>query len=257
MLVDGFDHYNQTKAQLIMAQNPKIGKCVHCLKEGIELTADHMFPKAWYPNTTPENLEKWQIPSCRSCNSRYGKIESDLLGRIALTLDTKNPASAGLCEKALRALNPAAGRDEGDAAAREARAKKILADMFKGKQIKTGNIVPGLGERWERPLEEQLAIKIPEESFPAMTEKIVRGLAHREDKTFIEPPQKLECFLAKEEGAKGVRELLEKHGDVFKREPGLVIRRARLDGGDVYEITFWDQFRTYATVSKDAEASTS
>jgi hypothetical protein len=64
-----------------------------------------MFPKAWYPNATPENLEKWQIPACASCNSRYGKIENDLLGRVALTLDVKNPASTGLAEKALRALN--------------------------------------------------------------------------------------------------------------------------------------------------------
>jgi hypothetical protein len=54
-------------------------------------------------------------------------LENDLLGRVALTLDAKNPASAGLAEKALRAINPAAARNEGDAAAREARAKKFLA----------------------------------------------------------------------------------------------------------------------------------
>jgi hypothetical protein len=237
------------EAGRLMAKGKGIGKCVHCLQEDVELTSDHMFPKAWYPETTAENLEKWQIPACSACNSRYGKIENDLLGRIALTLDAKNPASAGLCEKALRALNPAAGRDEGDAAAREARAKKILAEMFRGEQIKTGNIVPGLGERWGRPLEEQLAIKIPEESFPAMTEKIVRGLAYREDNAFIKPPQKLECFLPEEEGAREVKELLDKQGTVFKREPGLVIRRGKLDGGDVYEITFWGQFKTYATVT--------
>jgi hypothetical protein len=238
-----------------MAKNPNIGKCVHCLKDPVELTSDHMFPKAWYPDTTPENLEKWQIPACVPCNNRYGKIENDLLGRVALTLDSKNPASTGLAEKALRALNPAAARNEGDAAAREARAKKILGDMFKGEQIKSANVVPGLGERWGRPVEQQLAIKIPEESFPAMTEKIVRGLVYREDDTFIEPPHKIECFLAEEEGAKEVKELLDKHGKVFKREPGLVIRRAESDGGDLYEITFWDQFRTYATVSEEAPAA--
>ena len=54
----------------------------------------------------------------------------------------------GLAEKALRAINPAEARDEGDVAAREARAKKILGEMFKGEQIESKNIVPGLGERW-------------------------------------------------------------------------------------------------------------
>lgn len=110
-----------------MAKNPNVGKCVHCLKDNVELTSDHLFPKAWYPDAAPKDLEKWQIPSCLECNQRYGKIENDLLGRVALTLDANNPASAGLAEKALPAINPAGARNEGDAAARDARAKKIWA----------------------------------------------------------------------------------------------------------------------------------
>jgi len=239
-----------------MAKNPEKGKSVHCLKDSVERTWDHMFPKAWYPDTTPENLEKWQIPSCLECNQRLGKLESDLIGRIALTLDANNPASKGLAEKALRTINPAQARDEGDAAAREARAKKILGDMFKGEQIKAKNVVPGLGERWGRPVSEQLAIKIPDESFPAITEKIVRGLVFREDGgVFIEPPQEIECHLATEEGLDDVKTLLAEHGKEFKREPGLVIRRASLDGGDLSEITFWDQFKTYATVWKPEDTA--
>jgi hypothetical protein len=118
-----------------MAKKPDIGKCVHCLKEPVELTSDHMFPKAWYPDTTPENLEKWQIPSCLACNQRYSKIEGDLLNRVALALDTKHPASAGLVDTALRAINPDAGRDEKDAAARAALRRKILAETFKEKRF--------------------------------------------------------------------------------------------------------------------------
>jgi hypothetical protein len=40
--------------------------------------------------------------------------------------------------------------------------------------------------------------------------------------------------LAKEEGLEDVKELLAKHGKEFKREPGLAIRRARFDEGDMY-----------------------
>jgi hypothetical protein len=228
----------------------KIGKCVHCLKDNVELTDDHMFPKSWYPDTTAENLEKWTIPSCLECNQRLGKLERDLIGRVALTLDANNPSSKGLADKALRAINPAAAKNEGDAAARDARAKKLLGEMFKGEAIKGKNVVPGLSERWGRPVEQQLAIAIPDDSFPGITEKIVRGLAYREDGEFIEAPQEIECRLAKEEGLEDVKELLAKHGKEFKREPALAIRRAQLDGGDLYEITFWDQFKTYATVYK-------
>jgi hypothetical protein len=41
---------------------------------------------------------------------------------LGLALDASNPASAGLAEKALRAINLDAAKSEGDAAARDARA---------------------------------------------------------------------------------------------------------------------------------------
>jgi hypothetical protein len=110
--------------------------------------------------------------------------------------------------------------------------------------------MPGLGERWDRPLEKQLGISIPEESLPAMNEKIVRGITFREDGAFIEPDQKIDFFLVKDEDVKDVKEMLDRAGKEFKREPGLVVRRARSADGDLYEITFWDQFKTHATVSK-------
>ena len=103
----------------------EVGRCVHCLRDKVELTSDHMFPQAWYPDTTPANLEKWQLPACNECNNRYSKIERDLLNRFSLALDAKHPASAGLVDAALRGMDPNAGHNEKDAAAREARLKKI------------------------------------------------------------------------------------------------------------------------------------
>jgi hypothetical protein len=233
-----------------MAKNPGKGRCVHCLKEVPERNWDHVFPKSWYPDTTAADMEKWQIPSCVACNDRYGRLERDLLGRLGLALDAKNAASAGLAEKALRAINPEAAKSEDDAAAREARAKKILRETYKGEEIKGKDVLPGLGERWDRPIEEQLGIRIPEESLPAITEKIVRGITFREDHAFIEPDQKIESFLVKDEDVKEVKEMLDRNAKVFKREPGLVVRRAQYGDGDLYEITFWDQFKMHATVSK-------
>jgi hypothetical protein len=150
-------------------------------------------------------------------------------------------------------MNPDVGRDERDAAARAARAKKILGEMFKGEQIPQDAIMPGLGERWGRPAAEQMAIQIPKDSFTAMTEKIVRGLVYREDNAFIEAPYKVECYIVDDEGAKAAVAQLDKAGKVFKREPGLEIRRAVVAGDErsaLYEITFWQQFKTYASVSK-------
>jgi hypothetical protein len=233
-----------------MAKNPGKGRCVHCLNEAQERNWDHVFPKSWYPDTTAADMEKWRIPSCVACNHDYGELERDLVGRLGLALDAKNPASAGLAEKALRAINPEAAKTEGDAAARDAQAKKRLREIYKGEELKGKNVVPGLGERWDRDIEEQLGISIPAESLRAITEKVVRGITFREDGAFIEPDQKIEFFLVKDEDVKELKEMLDRAGKEFKREPGLAVRRARFAAGDLYEITFWGQFKTYATVSK-------
>ena len=77
-----------------------------------------------------------------------------------------------------------------------------------------------------------------------MTEKVVRGITFREDGDLIEPDQKIEFFLVKDEDVQEVKEMLDRAGKEFKREPGLVVRRARSAAGDLYEITFWDQVKT-------------
>jgi len=233
-----------------MTKKKQIGRCVHCLRNNIELTSDHMFPQAWYPDATPANLEKWQLPACGECNNRLGKIERDLLNRFAFALDTQHPASAGLVDAALRAIDPNAGKNEKDAAAREARLRKVLAEIYRGEEIPDDQIIPGLGERWGRPKEEQIAIQIPRASMDEITKKIVRGLAYREDGQFIERPYEVEAYVDNE-GAAVAKELLEKAGKEFRREPGLVIRRAMNDGDHriaIYEITFWQQFKAYAMV---------
>ena len=113
--------------------------------------------------------------------------------------------------------------------------------------------MPGLGERWGRPPAEQQAIKVPGDKLMDMTRKIVRGQAYLDNSSFIEPPYEIECYLPEEEGLEEVKELLDSAGQEYKREPGLVIRRATVEGDPVsalYEITFWDQFKTYAVVGK-------
>jgi hypothetical protein len=195
-----------------MAKKPEKGKCVHCLKDSVDRNWDHVFPKSWYPDTTPENLEKWQIPSCIPCNSRYGKIEEDLIGRFALALDSKNPSSAGLVETAIRAINPSAGRDERDVTARLAKQRKVLAEVFNLEEVADAQVLPGLGERWGRPPTEQKAIRIPGEKLMDMTRKIVRGHTYLDDSTFIEPPYEIECYLTEEEGLGEVKELLNSAG---------------------------------------------
>jgi hypothetical protein len=233
------------------------GKCVHCLKDVEERNSDHVFPASWYPDSTPPNLEKWQIPSCIPCNSDYGKLESDLLSRVGLCLDPHATASKSIVESALRSMKYQAGRNDRDRALRAARGRKILGETLHGADIPETAVIPGMGNRWNLPTEEQVAVLLPAESLRRMTEKIVRGIFYIEEQKFIEPPYVIDFFVLPEDATAPWSQALDKFGTVYAREPGIVVRRtvAHEDNiSSLFEITFWQHFKTYASLSRLEES---
>ncbi len=237
-----------------MARPPKPGKCIHCLHHSNDRNWDHVFPASWYPDTTPLNLTKWQVPSCRRCNKELGEIESEFFVLVALCLDPNNPASKSIVQKALRAMKPEYGKSAADKRARAALAKKVTARVMQGEEIPSHGIYPSLGEKWGRPPGSGMALKIPAESFRRITEKIVRGITFIENGRLIEPPHTIEFFALNAEGSKPLRDIVDTFGTTLAREPGIIVRKAVLpeDGvSAIYEIEFWKQFRTHAVVLDD------
>jgi hypothetical protein len=78
--------------------------------------------------------------------------------------------------------------------------------------------MPGLGERWGRPVAQQQAIKIPGDKLLDMTRKIVRGHAYLDSNTFIEPPYENRVLLAGGEGVNEVKQLLGNQVKEYKRD---------------------------------------
>jgi hypothetical protein len=110
----------------------------------------------------------------------------------------------------LRAINPDAAKSEGDAAARDARAKMILREMYKGEELKGKDVVPGLGERWDRPLEEHLGISIPEESHQEHASEIREALVNLNSDLVAQHPDYV-CRVTSEEGQIGRGHLSRPH----------------------------------------------
>lgn len=234
-----------------MARRPPPGRCVHCLLESVELTWDHVFPRAWYPDNTPENLEKWKIPSCLACNQLHSKSEGDLLTKLALSIDPDDPLSSGIVQRALRATRAAEGRDPRDAELREARRKAILERVLDGDEIPRQAIYPGFGPVAEQPANEQVAIPVSAAAIHRLAEKVVRGLIYLNDSRFVEEPFKIEQFVLDDEGSRPIRQALAKFGETFERGPGIRVTRAvtpddRLSG--LYEVEIWGRFKMYVSV---------
>lgn len=234
-----------------MAKPPQPQQCVHCLNFTERLNWDHVFPLSWYPDTTERNEEKWKIPSCVACNDAYGKIEKDFLLRAGLCLNHDDPACRGIRERVMRSLDPNRAKNKKDRNARMAKRKEILSELLEGGAIPQEAAYPGLGERWNRIVDYQVAIPIPADHFQRMTEKIVRGLFFIEEGKLIEPPYVVEQFALHDDAALPVRDLLRKYGHTYARPPGLTIRRAVVaeDGvSSIVEILFWRQFSSFASV---------
>lgn len=234
-----------------MAKHPPAGRCVHCLKYHKQLTWDHIFPESWYSETTPQHIEKWKVPSCAYCNNAHGKNEADLLIRLAMCLDPDSLSSKGIIEKALRAVNPEAGRNDRDSNARKLKLMCLIQQSFSGPNIPYQAIYLGFGPQEQFIESEQVAIKIRANGLKMLTEKIVRGITYLEESQFIENSYKIETPVVDEFGAREFQNLLDRYGKTYERPPGLKIRRAvipedKLSG--VFEIKIWERLNLYAIV---------
>jgi hypothetical protein len=249
-LLDSFEQVSPS--DFIMPRNkPKPGKCVHCLKTFEYLTWDHVFPEAWYPDTTKPNQYKWQVPSCEDCNKRYGALENDLLTRISFCLEYDDPACAGIAGKGMRAIDPTHAKNEKDKKFRQAKRERILRELWVGKEIPQKHFYPNFGLYADIPIQDQVAVPISADSVNQLAEKIVRGIFYIEDHLFIEPPYSIESFVLSEKDAQPAMEAAKKFGSVYAREPGITVYRAVSPEDQVsslFTVEIWERFKVYATV---------
>jgi hypothetical protein len=228
------------------------GRCVHCLEYKSELTWDHVPPESWYPNNTPNDLEKWKVPSCDKCNKLYGKIEEELLLKFGLCIDPRNPRSAGIPYKALRALKAEYGKNEKDVNARRMKKEKILKEAKYGDDIPKKGIYPGFEFKGNKN-DEKIGVLIRKNHLEKIAEKIVRGIAYIVDGKYIEKPYHIDFFAHNPTVLKDF--LANVHPgpwDVFERPPGFAVLRAlavedMVSG--IYLIDIWGQFYCSAFVN--------
>ncbi len=226
----------------------RIGRCVHCLRESVELTKDHVFPASWYPDDAPP-IERWTVPSCKPCNAELGRIEGEVFVKVGACLDPNDPVTAGLVRRTLRAMDPREGTTPIDQRARARLLKKFMAET---KLVSPDDrILPPFNEKWGRPPEEQVGIKVPESALRRLGEKITRGIHYLNGGRFIEPSYEIGVFLDADPVPAELVDVVEKRGEVYANEPGIVVRRFASDDEhywSVSSIELWSQWKIWVTV---------
>jgi len=234
-----------------MAKKFKSGRCAHCLSFSNKLTSDHVFPKSWYPTTTPPYIEKWQMPSCATCNQKYGVIENELLIRFGLCIDPNEFSSLGISDKAMRALNPLYATNEKDKIARSKRREKIKKEMFKFIPTMNPSTIPGFGIENNPKESQHHAIGVNPDHLIAIGEKIIRGTQYILWKRYVPKDQRIDIFFLMDPHSQPIREAIEKYGAKYHRGPGIDVNIASPKddlNSALYEIIVWKRLKFYGTI---------
>lgn len=225
--------------------------CVHCLNPAGN-TRDHVFSASWYPESTPEDVQRPIAPSCTPCNGKFGKLENDLLGRLALCIDPTKAESAGIAAKALRAVGIGV---EGELSSKEKaiRSKlktRLIREMIPDSQVagKPG-ILPGFGPHNEFSREPLIAISVNAEALKDVCRKIIRGLEHHVADRYIECPYVLDVFFVDDEASGKLASVFGPSS--LHLGPGFHVQRASThdDPGHVlYRIRIWDTLLVHGSI---------
>ena len=227
-------------------------RCVHCLRYFKVLTSDHVFPVSWYPKTTPDDLEKWQMPSCNECNKKYGKIEEELLLKFGLCVMPFSYESFGIAEKTLRALNPNKGKNNRDIKFRQKKREKIIREAIDPTTVPITSIFPNFGFYEGIEANNQLAVLVPEKGLKAIGEKLIRGITWVVDKEYIERKYEIGIHFFHEQDAGHFKEPLKRFGKKYSLGPGICITRAMAHEDHIcglYSLEIWGQFKMYGVVN--------
>jgi hypothetical protein len=234
-----------------MAKKFPPGLCAHCANYFEDLTSDHVFPQSWYPDTTPDKMEKWQMPSCIKCNRRYSKIEDDLLVRLSLGLEQNDFHSIGVTDKAMRAMTPEFGRNKKDRHMRQKKREKILKQMISASQCNDKSFLSGLNNSFGMDKNQLFALLIPENSLEALGEKIVRGVTYVLKDKILDDNYIVEILIVQDNFNTQISEVIRKHTFIHHRGPGIIVGVATPnDNPDCgwFEILIWGKIKFYGAV---------
>lgn len=229
--------------------------CIHCLKYFENLTRDHIFPESWYPDSTPQNQEKWVAPACLNCNNKLGRIEEDVYKKIAPTMSYKDVASAGISEKAMRLYNPFYAKNESDRRRKLANLKNIRSSfILVDSDNLPKNIMKNFGHVAE-PSKKVPLLFIENDLLNPFFEKIIRGLEFQLRGRLIGNDRKIELLNLPESinsipGALDDANKALRDGFLTDRGPGFIVQSVKDHYGSVlYHVVIWGKLEIWGSVS--------
>ncbi len=226
-------------------------QCVHCLRPIKKRTWDHVFPRSWYPDTTPRNIEKWKIPSCADCNGNYGRLEEDLLWRLGLSVDPTEQASLGVTDKVVRSIKPEFAKSTRDAAARRRKLERIIKQLKVIRELPQVGVLPNFGLIPGLTYPAIVQIPIDNEALERLGQKIIRGITFIANGQLIDKSYSINVYFLEDEKGRDFVAIVKTHGATNEAGPGIKVSYAFTDEGDaasLWYIEIWGRLKLYGAV---------
>lgn len=239
-------------------RKPNPGVCIHCCKTVDDRNKDHVFPKAWYPDTTPPGMERWTVDSCFPCNSAHGKVEKDLIERLGLCFGRGELAAAGIPDKALRSIRPQYAKTDRDRRARAAARERLRKEITISDEPPTEGVFPNFGPQPGVAYPKYMSIYIHPDHLRMLGRKIVRGLTYLLESRLLPDDDAIQIFFVWDSPEfTALRQQVKARGRTLHRGPGILVERAVAAGHpemSMWHITMFGRMKMWAVVNVNLDA---
>lgn len=228
-----------------------MAQCVHCLKQIRSVTLDHVFPRSWFPESTPRNQEKWTVPSCGRCNHALGRAEERLFTAFGLCLDPASTPSLGLQQRTLRSIDPSAGRTARDTHARAGKRRRVQAALVDLPALPEVGILPGFGPHNDQRAGPFVGIHVAAADLNRFGEKLARGITYYLRGILIPLDYRIHCQPSDLAQKPVAWDELVRHGRTFRWGDALTVTHASAEDDPASSFTIaelWRRLRLYVSV---------
>lgn len=211
-------------------------------------------PKSWYPDDTPDNLEKWQVPSCRKCNWAHGRNEEELFLKLALHFDPGEGPFQKIAQKVFRSMSPEHANSKRDREKRRKQKRRLFKELGQTQNLdfSKANILPGFGYNPNFPIHQQPPLSISEKKLKKFGEKVTRGVYYLLNDSCIGPDYTMDIFVPAENVPLDVRQTVRKYGKESECGPGIhVVLAISPDDNKsaIMELTIWNRLKFFSIIT--------
>ncbi len=230
-----------------------IGRCVYCRNDfpRASLTRDHVIAGSWYPQSTPQTVQRITALSCRPCNTdRYSASERYLFLRLAACVDPKLPGTDGIWEKAKRTMDVTMACDDKERAHRQGAREALGRVAFEMENIPDSGVLPSFVRNFN--LGSRTAIFVQADKLDSIIEKWGLGVHSHVWKEAASVDAEVAILHVGQSVTQEAFRGSEEHWKSIDCGPGIQIRYLAVREGDerhsLYEFRIWETFVTHVSI---------